>query len=64
MEAPVPEALFSVINEERINSFFAPPTVWIGLLRHAAFEKYDLSSLKNIYYGASIMPEPIVAELG
>ncbi|MCO4759276.1 MAG: AMP-binding protein, partial [Oceanospirillaceae bacterium] len=37
--------------------------VWIGLLQHEGFEQNDLSSLVNIYYGASIMPEPIVAEL-
>lgn len=63
MEAPLPESVFDVISREKINSFFAPPTVWIGLLRHTGFDQHDLGSLKNIYYGASIMPEPIVAEL-
>jgi fatty-acyl-CoA synthase len=63
MEAPLPESVFNIISREKINSFFAPPTVWIGLLRHAGFDQHDLSSLQNIYYGASIMPEPIVAEL-
>ena len=28
--------------------FFAPPTVWIGLLRHPDFDKYDLSSLEKM----------------
>jgi fatty-acyl-CoA synthase len=63
LEAPLPERVFEAISREKINSFFAPPTVWIGLLRHPTFDKHDLSSLKNIYYGASIMPTPIVAEL-
>jgi len=64
MEAPVADQVFDIISREKITSFFAPPTVWISLLRHELFDQYDLSSLQNIYYGASIMPEPIVAELG
>lgn len=43
--------------------FFAPPTVWIGMLRHPEFDKHDLSSLKKCYYGASIMPMEILKEL-
>jgi fatty-acyl-CoA synthase len=43
--------------------FFAPPTVWIGMLRHPDFQKYDLSSLVKCYYGASIMPKEILREL-
>lgn len=43
--------------------FFAPPTVWIGMLRHPDFSKYDLSSLKKCYYGASIMPVEVLKEL-
>ncbi len=42
---------------------FAPPTVWIGILRHPDFDKYDLSSLKKLYYGAAIMPTEIIKEL-
>lgn len=43
--------------------FFAPPTVWIGMLRHPEFGKQDLSSLKKAYYGASIMPVEILKEM-
>jgi fatty-acyl-CoA synthase len=43
--------------------FFAPPTVWIGMLRHPDFDNYDLSSLKKCYYGASIMPVEVLKEL-
>ncbi len=42
---------------------FAPPTVWIGILRHPDFEKYNLSTLKKLYYGAAIMPTEIIKEL-
>ncbi|MGP6158183.1 MAG: fatty acyl-CoA synthetase [Vulcanimicrobiaceae bacterium] len=63
IEAPVPEVCLRLIEQERITSFFAPPTVWISLLRHADFERRDLSSLRRIYYGASIMPLPVLEEL-
>jgi len=43
--------------------FFAPPTVWIAILRHPDFKKYDLSSLTKCYYGASIMPVEILKEI-
>jgi Acyl-CoA synthetases (AMP-forming)/AMP-acid ligases II len=63
IDAPQPEIVFDLVERHRINSFFAPPTVWISLLRHADFDKHDLTSLSKLYYGASIMPEPVLAEL-
>jgi fatty-acyl-CoA synthase len=63
IEAPVPELVLRLIEQERITSFFAPPTVWISLLRHRDFATRDLSSLEKVYYGASIMPVPVLHEL-
>ena len=63
VEAPVPEVCLELIERERLTSFFAPPTVWIGLLRHPDFGRRDLGSLTKIYYGASIMPLPVLREL-
>lgn len=63
IEAPVPEIVLRLIEQERITSFFAPPTVWISLLRHPDFATRDLSSLEKVYYGASIMPVPVLHEL-
>ncbi|WP_133489869.1 fatty acyl-CoA synthetase [Alcanivorax sp. 24] len=63
IDAPVPDQVLALIEEQKITSFFSPPTVWIGLLRHPDFDRRDLSTLENLYYGASIMPEPIVHEL-
>ncbi|MGO9569347.1 MAG: acyl-CoA synthetase [Desulfomonilaceae bacterium] len=51
------------IADYKATMFFAPPTVWIGILRHPEFTKYDLSSLKKCYYGASIMPVEILKEI-
>uniref|UniRef100_Q47DJ4 AMP-dependent synthetase and ligase n=1 Tax=Dechloromonas aromatica (strain RCB) TaxID=159087 RepID=Q47DJ4_DECAR len=61
--APVPDICFDVIAREGITSFFAPPTVWISLLRHPGFDTHDLSCLRRGYYGASIMPVPVLEEL-
>jgi fatty-acyl-CoA synthase len=63
IEAPEPGRVLELIERHRITSFFAPPTVWIGLLRHPDFAARDLRSLKKIYYGASIMPVPVLEEL-
>jgi fatty-acyl-CoA synthase len=60
---PVPENLLPLIERHRITSFFAPPTVWISLLRSPLFDRTDLSSLEKGYYGASIMPVEVLREL-
>ena len=60
---PVPDNLLPLIERHRITSFFAPPTVWIALLRSPLFDRTDLSSLKKGYYGASIMPVEVLREL-
>src|ERR1700728_310564 len=62
IESPAPDIVLRLIEQERITSFFAPPTVWISLLRHADFATRDLTSLEKIYYGASIMPVPVLQE--
>ncbi len=61
--APTPENVLPLIARHRISTFFAPPTVWIGLLRSPLFEQCDLSSLRKGYYGASIMPVAVMREL-
>jgi len=55
--------ILEAIETWKATMFFAPPTVWIGILRHPDFDKYDLSSLIKCYYGASIMPKEILKEL-
>jgi len=60
---PAPENLLALIEQHRITSFFAPPTVWIALLRSSLFDRTDLASLRKGYYGASIMPVEVLREL-
>ncbi|HYD70083.1 acyl-CoA synthetase [Azospirillum sp.] len=63
IRGPEPPVVLRLIESERIDSFFAPPTVWVSLLRHPDFGTRDLGCLRNVYYGASIMPVPVVQEL-
>jgi fatty-acyl-CoA synthase len=60
---PTPDNLLSLLSRHRATSFFAPPTLWIGMLRFESFERHNLSALRKAYYGASIMPVEILREL-
>ena len=60
---PAADNILSLIAAHRITSFFAPPTIWIAMLRSPAFDKTDLSTLQKGYYGASIMPVEVLLEL-
>jgi fatty-acyl-CoA synthase len=60
---PTPDNLLPLIARHGITSFFAPPTVWIALLRSPLFDETDLSTLRKGYYGASIMPVEVLKEL-
>lgn len=61
--APVIPELLELIEAHRIDTFFAAPTVWVGIVNHPDFGTRDLSSLRKAYYGASIMPGPVLRTL-
>ncbi|MEI5007210.1 acyl-CoA synthetase [Streptomyces sp. PmtA] len=63
LDAPDAAQIFDLVEEGRADSLFAPPTVWIGLSRHPDFATRDLSALRKAYYGASIMPVPVLERL-
>lgn len=58
-----PTTILETIEKEEASQLFAPPTVWIALLRHSKFDEYQLDSLEKCYYGAAIMPKEILKEL-
>jgi fatty-acyl-CoA synthase len=58
-----PGEMIAAVEQHGITSIFAPPTVWIGILRHPDFDPARLASLTKGYYGASIMPIEVVREL-
>ncbi|MER6355260.1 acyl-CoA synthetase [Streptomyces sp. NPDC001634] len=63
LDAPDGDRLFELIEADRCDSLFAPPTVWIGLANRPDFATRDLSGLRKAYYGASIMPVPVLERL-
>ncbi len=63
MEAPdVPEILRRV-EADTIGALFLAPTVWVPLSNHADFASRELGSLRKAFYGASIMPQPVLRRL-
>ncbi|MBV9630664.1 MAG: acyl-CoA synthetase [Xanthobacteraceae bacterium] len=60
---PRPDVILPLIAKHGITSFFAPPSIWIALLRSPLFDQIDLSSLRKGYYGASIMPVEVLREM-
>ncbi|MEU4089190.1 acyl-CoA synthetase [Streptomyces aureus] len=63
LDAPDADRIFELIETGRADSLFAPPTVWIGLSNRPDFAERDLSGLRKAYYGASIMPVPVLERL-
>ena len=61
--APVPDQLLALFEERQITSFFAAPTVWVAIANSPELHTRNLDSLRKAYYGASIMPGPVLAAL-
>ncbi|MFC9028931.1 acyl-CoA synthetase [Streptomyces arboris] len=63
LDGPDAGRIFDLVEAGLADSLFAPPTVWIGLANHPDFPSRDLSALRKAYYGASIMPVPVLERL-
>ena len=63
VEAPDLDAILEQVRREGITSLFFPPTVWVGTAKQPGLASADLSSLQKAYYGASIMPVPVLQKL-
>ncbi|GAA5612660.1 acyl-CoA synthetase [Streptomyces platensis] len=64
LDGPDPGRIFDLVEAGLADSLFAPPTVWIALANHPDFPTRELSGLRKAYYGASIMPVPVLERLG
>ncbi|MFB8106666.1 acyl-CoA synthetase [Streptomyces sp. NPDC056007] len=63
LDGPDAGRIFDLVEAGLADSLFAPPTVWIGLSNHPDFATRDLSALRKAFYGASIMPVPVLERL-
>lgn len=55
-----PQTLLRVIEREKITNIALVPTHLAVMLDHPDFEKYDLSSIRRIYYAGSPMPKELL----
>ena len=60
MRAYEPEAFLQHVERYRITSATSAPTMLNMLLQDPKFDDYDLSSLRNIGYGAAAMPVEVL----
>ncbi|MYU34283.1 AMP-binding protein [Streptomyces sp. SID8358] len=63
LDAPDAGRILDLVEAGEADSLFAPPTVWIGLANHPDFASRELGALRKAYYGASIMPVPVLERL-
>ncbi|MGE4426984.1 MAG: acyl-CoA synthetase [Solirubrobacteraceae bacterium] len=63
VEAPDVADLLRRIDADGIDALFVPPTVWVGIAGHPDLATRDLSNLRKAFYGASIMPVPVLQRL-
>jgi fatty-acyl-CoA synthase len=63
METPDVQEVLRRVEADRIGALFLAPTVWVPLSQHPDFATRDLSSLRKAFYGASIMPGPVLERL-
>ncbi len=63
LEVPAPVKVLEAIAAHEIDSFFAAPTVWIALVGQIEKDPGRAGRLRKAYYGASIMPTPVLQRL-
>lgn len=60
MKAFDPKGTLQAIQDEKATGVVAVPTYLIAILALPDFDKYDLSSLKRVYYAAGFMPVDVL----
>ncbi len=55
-----PEETLRAVERYRINSLVLVPTMINMVVNHPNFDRYDISSLQRVLYGASPMPLPLL----
>ena len=63
IERPDPADILRRLSSDGHRSFFAAPTLWVALANQPDFDERGLGELRRAYYGASIMPVPVLRRL-
>jgi long-chain acyl-CoA synthetase len=59
---PEPPALLEAIDTYKPTFLAAVPTMYVGMLRHPEFKKFDLSSIKGCFSGAAPLAQETIRE--
>ncbi|WP_079184496.1 fatty acyl-CoA synthetase [Streptomyces uncialis] len=63
IDRPDADTILDLVESGHADSLFAPPTVWVALSARPDFATRDLGGLRKAYYGASVMPVPVLERL-
>ncbi|NLU68396.1 fatty acyl-CoA synthetase [Streptomyces sp. HNM0574] len=63
LDAPDGDRILGLVEAGEADSLFAPPTVWIALAGREDFATRELGALRKAYYGASVMPVPVLERI-
>jgi len=59
---PEPQAILEALDAYKPTFMPAVPTMYVGMLRHPDFKKYDVTSLKGCFSGAAPLPMEVIRE--
>jgi long-chain acyl-CoA synthetase len=59
---PEPQAILEALDAYKPTFMPAVPTMYVGMLRHPDFKKYDVTSLKGCFSGAAPLPLEVIRE--
>lgn len=60
LEVPEPGDVLRRLAADGHKSFFAAPTLWVGMANNPEFDRLSFDGLEKAYYGASIMSVPVL----
>ncbi len=58
-----PTTMLQALHEERCTALGAVPTMFIAMLNHPEFDRFDLSHLRKGFIGGAPCPEPVMRRL-
>ncbi|UIJ44224.1 AMP-binding protein [Sphingomonas cannabina] len=58
-----PDAALRAVTAERCTALYGVPTMFIGMLAHPEFDRFDLSSLRTGVMAGAICPEPLMRQV-
>jgi len=58
------EELLKTVEEYKVNNLFGLGSIWALLISSPDFSRYDLSSIRMVFYGGSATPASVITRVG